>query len=197
MPPVIAPMIGMMTSPTSEFTMPENAAPMITPMARSTTFPRKANFLNSSSMVVPSPLRHGRACPGHPRLPYFKTWMPRHKAGHDREKPKLINQARVHHGPVHGGLRLLACRHHRQPYSVGAFADQRHCILDRRRARFNEQVDMKWRELVLQLQRRREVALQASRLELGAEARRDVRRHRDTAMPAVSHEAERGDVFAG
>src|SRR5262245_3139109 len=128
MPPLIAPMIGMMTSPTSEFTMPENAAPMITPIARSTTFPRNANFLNSSSMVVASPLRHGRACPGHPRLPCFKTYDPE----------KLINQARVHHGLAHSGLRLLARRHHRQPHGVGAFADQRHCILDRRRARFNE-----------------------------------------------------------
>jgi hypothetical protein len=47
---VIAPMIGIMTSPTSEFMMPEKAAPMITPMARSTTFPRSANFLNSASI---------------------------------------------------------------------------------------------------------------------------------------------------
>ena len=60
-PPVTAPMMGVMTSPTSEFTIDENAAPMITPMARSTTLPRNANFLNSSSMAYASlPNRH---CP--------------------------------------------------------------------------------------------------------------------------------------
>src|SRR5262249_1155701 len=43
-------MIGDMISPTSELTMAPKAAPMITPMARSTAFPRSANFLNSSIM---------------------------------------------------------------------------------------------------------------------------------------------------
>src|SRR6187551_847274 len=52
MPPVTAPITGMITSPTSEFTIPEKAAPIITPTARSTTLPRSANFLNSSSMTV-------------------------------------------------------------------------------------------------------------------------------------------------
>src|SRR5215211_124746 len=46
----MAPMIGMKMSPTSESTMRPKAAPMITPMARSTTLPFRANFLNSSSM---------------------------------------------------------------------------------------------------------------------------------------------------
>jgi hypothetical protein len=41
------PMIGMMMSPTSESMILLKAAPMITPMARSTTLPRIANFLNS------------------------------------------------------------------------------------------------------------------------------------------------------
>src|SRR5690606_32315008 len=43
-------MIGMNTSPTSESTILPKAAPMITPMARSTTLPRNANCLNSLSM---------------------------------------------------------------------------------------------------------------------------------------------------
>src|SRR5882672_12608236 len=46
-------MIGMMTSPTSELTMAPKAAPMITPTARSTTLPRRANFLKSSIMDCP------------------------------------------------------------------------------------------------------------------------------------------------
>src|SRR6476646_5428821 len=48
------PMIGMITSVTSESTILPKAAPMITPMARSTTLPRNANFLNSWSMSSPS-----------------------------------------------------------------------------------------------------------------------------------------------
>src|SRR4051794_14757703 len=40
----------MMMSPTSDVTMAPNAAPMMTPTARSITLPRIANFLNSSHM---------------------------------------------------------------------------------------------------------------------------------------------------
>src|SRR3954452_3764756 len=46
-------MIGMMMSPTNEVTMAPNAAPMMTPTARSTTLPFIANSRNSFSMVVP------------------------------------------------------------------------------------------------------------------------------------------------
>src|SRR3974390_2944208 len=45
-------MMGMMMSLTSDVTMAPNATPMITPTARSTTFPRSANFLNSSSIPL-------------------------------------------------------------------------------------------------------------------------------------------------
>jgi hypothetical protein len=38
---------GMITSATSELTIFPNAPPMMTPTARSTTFPRMANVLNS------------------------------------------------------------------------------------------------------------------------------------------------------
>src|SRR5882757_7572847 len=49
----MAPMTGMITSATSDETMLPKAAPMITPTARSTTLPRNANFLNSSSKACP------------------------------------------------------------------------------------------------------------------------------------------------
>src|SRR5262245_18043283 len=120
MPPVSAPITGITTSPTSEFTIPEKAAPMITPTAKSTTLPRSANFLNSSNMTV-------------------------HLAAHGslgRRSPTLVDQTCMDHRLPHGGLCFLAGRHHWQPHRVGALADERHRILDRRRARFNEQIDV-------------------------------------------------------
>src|SRR6185437_1424513 len=162
----------MTMSPTSAVTMAPKAAPMITPTARSTTLPRSANFLKSSSMG---------------RLP---TWLP-------PQARMLIDQPGMHHGLAHGGLGLLAGRHHRQPHRIGALADQRHRILDRRRTGFDEQVDVQRRELVLQPERGLEIALQAGALEFGAQSRRHVRRHRNTAMTAMRHEAERCDVLAG
>ena len=51
-PPVTAPITGMITSPTSEDTMLPKAAPMITPIARSTTLPFSANFLKSSNTDI-------------------------------------------------------------------------------------------------------------------------------------------------
>src|SRR6516162_9520158 len=61
-------MMGDRISPTSELTIAPKAAPTITPMARSTAFPRSANFLNSSIMgrsrvltqAAPA-VRHSRA----------------------------------------------------------------------------------------------------------------------------------------
>src|SRR5205809_7182227 len=50
-PPKSRPTTGMMRSLTSEETILPNAAPMITPTARSTTLPRMANSLNSFSTV--------------------------------------------------------------------------------------------------------------------------------------------------
>src|SRR6187200_3542574 len=49
----MAPMIGMMSSPTSDVTIAPKAAPMMTPTARSITLPRIANFLNSSNIIPP------------------------------------------------------------------------------------------------------------------------------------------------
>src|SRR5512132_2777348 len=49
MPPIASPIGGMMMSLTSDVTTVPNAAPMMTPMARSRTLPRIANSLNSLS----------------------------------------------------------------------------------------------------------------------------------------------------
>src|SRR6187399_130305 len=66
----MAPKIGMIMSPTSDSTIRPKAAPMITPMARSTTLPLTANSRNSSrtfifcsSWAVPGPLTIGQAGP--------------------------------------------------------------------------------------------------------------------------------------
>src|ERR1700733_8839725 len=50
-------MIGMMMSLTSESTILPKAAPMMTPIARSTTLPRIAKSLNSLSIEPPSAVR--------------------------------------------------------------------------------------------------------------------------------------------
>src|SRR5437773_1745020 len=50
-PPRSLPIGGIRTSLTSEVTMVPKAAPMITPTARSTTFPRMMNVLNSLSIA--------------------------------------------------------------------------------------------------------------------------------------------------
>src|SRR5882724_4648069 len=50
-PPMSRPTGGMITSLTSDVTMPPNAAPMTTPTARSTTLPLRENSLNSLSMA--------------------------------------------------------------------------------------------------------------------------------------------------
>src|SRR4051794_6329105 len=52
MPPIAIPIGGMMMSLTREVTTPPNAAPMITPTARSRTLPRIANSLNSLNTLL-------------------------------------------------------------------------------------------------------------------------------------------------
>src|SRR5689334_6612976 len=47
-----SPITGMKTSLTSDVTILPNAAPMITAIARSSTFPRRMNFLNSANMFA-------------------------------------------------------------------------------------------------------------------------------------------------
>ena len=113
-----------------------------------------------------------------------------------RPVTRLVQQSGVHHRLAYRDLRLFGRRHHRQAQQVLAAAEQRHAVFDRRRARFHEQIDMQRGELVLQRERSCKVAAQASALELGAQPRRHVGRHRDAAVAAVGHEAERGDVLA-
>ena len=50
-PPVRTPIGGMMMSSTSDLTMVEKAAPMMTPTAMSMTLPRSANSLNSFNIA--------------------------------------------------------------------------------------------------------------------------------------------------
>src|SRR4051812_49835774 len=52
MPPVTAPIVGVMRSLTIDWTRPPKAAPMMTPMARSTMLPLSANSRNSLSMTI-------------------------------------------------------------------------------------------------------------------------------------------------
>ena len=59
----------MRTSPTIELTIFPNAAPMITPTARSTTFPLRANSLNSERSPMPAPSPAGRRGVSRPRGP--------------------------------------------------------------------------------------------------------------------------------
>src|SRR5690242_14996490 len=101
-------MSGITISATSELTIPPNAAPMITPTARSTTLPRIANFLNSSS-IGPSP----------------QTRSPHDQCNENRldRRASSVDQTSVHHGVANGGLCLFAGRDHWQPQRIGAFAD--------------------------------------------------------------------------
>src|SRR3954454_15263136 len=115
-------MIGMMISPTSELTMPPKAAPMMTPTARSTTFPFIANSRNSLSMRSPfsSDSRTGRLTSAASKI--------------------SVDQAGMDHGATHGDAGGVLHRNHRQPQLLVHLAEQRHRVLDRRRARLNEQV---------------------------------------------------------
>src|SRR5213079_3067585 len=100
-------MIGMITSPTSEVTMPPKAAPMMTPTARSTTLPFIANSLNSFSMAKSSPRRRA-----------FSVSAMR----------RLVDQAGMHHGTAHGHAGRFLHRHHRQAQPLIHLAEQRHRI---------------------------------------------------------------------
>src|SRR5450432_2352554 len=113
-------MMGMMISPTSEVTMPPNAAPMMTPTARSTTLPFMANSRNSFSI----------------RKPFCSTSLT--ATGIAAEGS--VDQARMHHGAAHRHARGLGHRHHRQPQLLVDLAEQRQRVFHRRRIGFDEQV---------------------------------------------------------
>src|SRR6266513_1252574 len=108
----MAPMIGMMMSPTSEVTMPPNAAPMMTPTARSTTLPFIANSRNSFSIRRPFSLasRTGRLDVG--------------------GVESSVDQPGMHHGAANRNASGLGHRHHRQAQFFVHLAEQRHRIFD-------------------------------------------------------------------
>src|SRR5580704_5334573 len=112
----MAPISGMMTSPTSEATMAPKAAPMMTPTARSTTLPFIAKSRNSFSIGVPL---------------QFSINI-----------EKSVDQSRMHHGVANRHARRLGDRHHRQPHLLLHLAKQRQGILDRRRIGLDEQIGM-------------------------------------------------------
>src|SRR3569833_2987427 len=112
----MAPMMGMMTSPTSELTIAPKAAPIKTPTARSTTLPFIANSLNSFSTA--NPLLRRRA--------YSEGAI----AAATSLENALVDQAGVHHGAAHGDARSFLHRHHWQTQPLVHLAEQRHRIFD-------------------------------------------------------------------
>src|SRR5262245_59623607 len=126
----MAPMAGVRMSPTSELTIAPKAAPMITPMARSTALPRNANFLNSSSMRCSHAAPAGSSADGEREVPRVQTCDPSTAGLHRTRAPPnvlggepgsnspghaLVDQPRVDHRLAHGGTRFLRQRNHRQP----------------------------------------------------------------------------------
>src|SRR5471032_1957701 len=130
-------MIGMMTSPTSEVTMPPNAAPMMTPTARSTTLAFIANSRNSLSICSPF-------CSSLTGLEPFEA---------------LINEARVNHGAAHRRPRRLGDRHHRQAQLLVDLAEQRQRVFHRRRIGLDEEIGVQRHQFVVQLESGGEIAL--------------------------------------
>src|SRR5580704_5272680 len=108
--------------------MAPKAAPMMMPTARSTTFPRKANFLNSSSTVASSPENAA-----------VRARIPALSRSPAPEARPLIDETGVHHGGADLGAGLLRNQHHRQPHRLGALAEQRKRIFGRRRIGLQEQ----------------------------------------------------------
>src|SRR5215212_1725015 len=113
------------------------AAPMITPMARSTTFPRKANFLNSSNIFSVPPSKD------------VARKDERNSVCRDRTVCLLIGQTGMDHRPADGGFGRFGKRDHGQPYRLSALAEQRKRVLRRRRICFEEQGCMQRHQLVL------------------------------------------------
>src|SRR3978361_180025 len=103
-------MTGMMMSPTSEVTMPPNAAPMMTPTARSTTLPFIANSRNSLSICSPfsSALRTGRLMTGQIR----GSQNPDGQALGGNQGS--VDQARINHGIADHLAGWRRPRHQRQ-----------------------------------------------------------------------------------
>src|ERR1700759_1087201 len=94
-------MIGMMMSPTSEVTMAPNAAPMMTPTARSTTLPFIANSRNSFSTID----LHS----SHKQCAQYS--VTRHEVS---KRLFSVDQPGMHHRAADRGPGGFGDRHHRQ-----------------------------------------------------------------------------------
>src|SRR3984893_15275336 len=146
----------MMMSPTSEVTMLPNAAPMMTPTARSTTLPFMANSRNSFSI----------------RKPFSSTSL----TGPFTAEPPvvLVDQARMHHGAAHRRACGFGYRHHRQTQRLVHLAEQRESVFDRRRIGLDEEIGVQRHQLVVQLQCGFEIALLPGHVKFGRQPGRDV-----------------------
>src|SRR3954464_3342125 len=110
----------MMMSPTSELTSEPNAAPMMTPTARSTTLPFIANSRNSLSTC----------CPFASSSKYRKA----HGGGAGRS----VDQSRMHHGVANHLARRRRHGHQRQAHRFIESAEQLEAMLGAGEARLLE-----------------------------------------------------------
>src|SRR3984957_7040703 len=118
-------MIGMMISATIELTIAPNAAPIMTPTARSTTLPFIAKSRNSFSIQL-LPWLSTAASNGPNPAPvqdrnsslYFKAFSSREPASTSLENA-LIDQTGMHHGATHRHARGFGDLHHREPQRLG------------------------------------------------------------------------------
>src|SRR3954465_13446085 len=100
------PTSGMMTSVTSESTILPKAAPMITPMARSTTLPRNANFLNSWSIAL--------SFSGHAEPDQQSRYRDHRKAGGKQDRGGVLLDLDVELLGEHEGVGRRRQRRHQQ-----------------------------------------------------------------------------------
>src|SRR5687768_659861 len=114
----MAPMTGMMMSATSDDTIAPNATPMMTPTARSTTLPRSANFLKSSSIA---PLLSAFTERAIDTASYCLAGSVRRR----QDTLRSVDQARVDHRVAHRRLGLIAERDQRQADGFGAASHHR------------------------------------------------------------------------
>src|ERR1700723_904285 len=124
----------MMMSATIEVTIAPNAAPMMTPTARSTTLPFIAKSRNSFSIQLPPLAIHRRkqrpqSSPrsGLKPISYFDAFSSCEPASTSLENA-LIDQTGMHHGTTHRHARGFGHRHHRQPQRLVHLAEQRECV---------------------------------------------------------------------
>src|SRR5438067_2603573 len=119
MPPISAPIIGMMRSATSEDTIFPKAVPMITPTARSTTLPLIANSRNSFSQLT------GSSCSWIGHFKDLELLLARRRAQpHHIACARLDERSRDRRHPRHAALRridLVDADDGDGPFPAGAF----------------------------------------------------------------------------